>query len=160
MAVLLFLVFGLGGMLVFVAAISVSRVKRIEKWPATPIEILEAGVNEIEEANVYVKVRYYIPTLLYRYRVSGKLYENNSICIDKKGLKYTSRDEAERQVSLLKENCTARYDPEKPRVSVLMDIVPRKRISHYYALMTSGFLLIAVSVILFCAMTTGAYSGI
>ena len=71
------------------------RFVRTKNWLSTELEVADSLIKEVLEPEQFGARRYYVPSFHYNYKVEGSVYEGNKISIDKRGLYYSKKSDAE-----------------------------------------------------------------
>ncbi len=129
----------------------IGSLKEIDTWRPIAIEVIQSEITEDYERGKYGPDTYFLPSITYVYNVNGKRFESDVVFIDRRGIRFATRIEAE---GLMRKILGARegyYNPKNFGESVLVRDIASQLVSHHKALMLSGAILVILGIV--CAVT-------
>jgi len=125
---------------------------RIYTWCKIDASVDSCSIleHDILESEASIET-FYSPTLHYQYDYEGKHYYSDCISHDIRSIWSKDRDKIEKLIELLRQSQTISVyvNPKNPRESVVYANLSAKRLNHFYTIIFSGILLIAIGIFLY-----------
>lgn len=109
----------------------------------TKVVSFNASIDVRQESRRYIYVDIYWVIIEYGYIVGGKVYKSNSIGFSD-GLKFQSKERAERFISKIKNIDTCLYSKRNPSKSVLLKSISVGDSNNSYPLILAGLLILVL----------------
>jgi hypothetical protein len=122
------------------------RIHSLSNWYPTNMKVLHTEIITKETHSELGISECFQPIVEYQYEVNGRVYNSNIISLDTKSVTFLHKEDIEKLFSMVQKDCTAYFNPLKAQESVLFNDIPKKRRSHYYALVTIGVILLGIGI--------------
>jgi len=152
-----YLIFAIAVTLIFVGLKGVVIYIRAKSWVPTSAIIDPLSENYTEKAEFYTKIKYYFPIVRYQYEFGGKQYFADRVSlhiqdiwvpeVDNWGNK-TSEEKKIWRKWRVNESIPVFVDPRKPHRSVIERKMPKKRRSHYLAMLAGGLICLIILAVI------------
>ncbi len=136
--------------LITIGSCKLLKFKSLKKWIQVPGKLIETEIGLFRETGQGHLIMHYYPMAYYKYNYNGNEIASNKYAYDHKSIWTSELEKAKKVISNLEslETVNVLVNPSNPHEAVLNIEITKNRLSHYWAISISGFILLILGIVL------------